>query len=187
MVVDGFRTPGAGIMQAYQSFYDANGKRQTYAPTGSMQYDPRAGHEHWHFLDFATYQLRKQDGSTVRSQKEAFCIAPTDAVDLRVKGADWNPYATGLQTTCGVVSALGIRETLQTGWGDTYGQYLPGQAFDVTDLPNGTYSVEVIANPDKHLLETDTTNNVTARTIVLGGETGARTVTVPPVGLVDAP
>lgn len=187
LVVDGFRTPGASIMQAYQSFYDENGKRRTYAPSGSMEYDPRPGHEHWHFLDFATYRLRKQDGSTVRSQKEAFCLAPTDAVDLSVKGAQWKPASTGLSTACGYTSALGIRETLESGWGDTYGQYLPGQAFDITGLPNGTYQVEVVANPEGHLFETSTSNNISSRTIVLGGKPGARTVTVPKVGLVDAP
>jgi hypothetical protein len=82
---------------------------------------------------------------------------------------------------------MGIRETLEAGWGDTYGQYLPGQAFDITGLPNGAYTVEVIANPDGHLLETDQHNNTAVRTVVLGGEPGARTVVAKPVGIVEAP
>lgn len=187
LVVDGFRKPGASIMQAYQSFYDPDGGRHSYAPTGSMAYDPRPGHEHWHFLDFATYQLRTKSGRTVRSQKEAFCLAPTDAIDLLVTDAQWQPASTGLSTACGSVSALGIRETLEAGWGDTYGQYLPGQAFDITNLPNGTYKVEVIANPMGALYESDTENNLATRTIVLGGKKGDRTVRAIGVGLVSAP
>jgi hypothetical protein len=187
LVVDGFRTPGADVMRAYQSFYDKDGTRKSYAPTGSMAYDSRPGHQHWHFLDFATYQLRTKSGATVRSQKEAFCLAPTDAIDLGVKNAQWTTDFAGLWSACGTVSALGIRETMPTGWGDTYGQYLPGQAFDITGLPNGTYQVDVIANPDGHLYETSTANNRVARTIVLGGKPGARTVKATPVGLVDAP
>jgi hypothetical protein len=43
-----------------------------------------------------------------------------------------------------------------------------------------------MANPNGHLYESDTTNNVSYRKIILGGVVDARTVLVPPVGLVDA-
>ena len=64
---------------------------------------------------------------------------------------------------------------------------VPGQSFDITGLPNGTYYIQVIANPANRLQETDTKNNVSLRKVVLGGTQGARTVKVPPVDLVDAP
>jgi hypothetical protein len=73
-----------------------------------------------------------------------------------------------------------VREVLPTGWGDTYFQGLPGQSFNITDLPNGTYYIAVEANPLGLLHERRTDNDVELREIRLGGTPGARTVTVPP-------
>jgi len=47
--------------------------------------------------------------------------------------------------------------------------------------------IQVIANPEKRLQETNTGNNVALRKVVLSGEPGARSVTVPPHELIDAP
>ncbi len=188
LVVDGFRKPGADLMDAYQYFYDADGKQVGYAPTGTMEWDPRIGHEHWHFTDFASYRLLSEDQTKeVRSGKEAFCLANTDAIDYTVKNANWHPENTDLSTACGSQDAISVREVLDVGSGDTYTQYRPGQSFDITDLPNGTYYIQVIANPENRLQETDHKNNIALRKVVLGGAPGARTVQVPPHGLIDAP
>ncbi|WP_086016498.1 lysyl oxidase family protein [Streptomyces davaonensis] len=187
LVVDGFRSPGKDLMDAYQYFYDASGKQVGYTPTGTMEWDPRIGHEHWHFTDFASYRLLSEDQTKeVRSGKEAFCLANTDAVDYTVKNANWHPYNTDLSTACGEQNSISVREVLDVGSGDTYTQYRPGQSFDITDLPNGTYYIQVIANPAKRLQETNTKNNVALRKVVLGGEPGKRTVKVPPHDLIDA-
>ena len=186
LVVDGFRKPGKDLMDAYQYFYDANGKQVGYTPTGTMEWDPRVGHEHWHFTDFASYRLLSADQTKeVRSGKEAFCLANTDAIDYTVKNANWHPYNTDLSTACGEKNALSVREVLDVGSGDTYTQYRPGQSFDVTGLPNGTYYIQVIANPEKRLQESNLKNNVALRKVILGGTQGARTVTVPPHDLID--
>jgi hypothetical protein len=188
LVVDGFRRTGQAIMDAYQYFYDAKGRQLGYTPVGEMEWDPRDGHQHWHFRDFAQYRLLKADQSVaVRSGKEAFCLANTDAIDYTLPRANWRPDNTDLHTACGGMNALSVREVLDVGNGDTYAQYLPGQSFDITNLPNGTYYIEVAANPNHTLHETRTTNNTALRRVVLGGHAGARTVTVPPVGLIPAP
>ncbi|HET6855965.1 MAG TPA: lysyl oxidase family protein [Streptomyces sp.] len=187
LVVDGFRKPGAELMDAYQYFYDADGKQVGYTPTGTMEWDPRPGHEHWHFTDFASYRLLKADQKEqVRSGKEAFCLANTDAVDYTVKNANWHPGNTDLSTACGQENSISVREVLDVGSGDTYSQDLPGQSFDITGLANGTYYIQVLANPEKRLQETSLTNNSALRKVILGGTDGARTVTVPPHDLVDA-
>lgn len=187
LVVDGFRTPGKKLMDAYQYFYDANGKQVGYTPTGTMEWDPRQGHEHWHFTDFASYRLLKADKKeTVRSGKEAFCLANTDAVDYTVKNANWHPGNTDLSTACGQENSISVREVLDVGSGDTYTQDLPGQSFDISTLANGTYYIQVLANPEKRLKETSLTNNSALRKVVLGGRPGARTVTVPAHDLVNA-
>ncbi|MFE5615788.1 lysyl oxidase family protein [Streptomyces sp. NPDC056543] len=187
LVVDGFRSPGKAKMDAYQYFYDAKGKQVGYTPTGTMEWDPRPGHVHWHFTDFASYRLLKADKKeTVRSGKEAFCLANTDAVDYTVKNANWHPYNTDLATACGQENSISVREVLDVGSGDTYTQDLPGQSFDITSLPNGTYYIQVLANPENRLKETNTANNSALRKVVLGGKPGKRTVTVPAHDLVNA-
>jgi len=117
-------------MDAWQTFYRGD-KPVARAPVGTLEYDADPGHEHWHFTQFAAYRLLGSDKhEVVRSQKEGFCLAPTDAIDLTVAGAVWNPGTIGLSSACGDASAIWIRETLPTGWGDTYFQSLPGQSFE---------------------------------------------------------
>ena len=70
---------------------------------------------------------------------------------------------------------MSVREVLDSGSGDTYFQYVPGQSFNITSLPNGIYYVEVTANPARRLHESDLTNNVSYRKVRIGGTPGRRT------------
>ena len=90
------------------------------------------------------------------------------------------PNEFGLGGNCGQATALWVHEQLPLGWGDTYSQTFDGQNFNVTHLPNGTYYIEIIANPEKVLHETNTANNTTLRKIILGGTPDHRTLRVPP-------
>ena len=99
----------------------------------------------------------------------------------------WNPENTDLATSCGDYGSLSIREVLASGWGDTYAQFRAGQSFDLRGLPNGTYYVAVMANPDGRLVESATDNNVSLRQVVIGGRPGQRTVRVPQVGVIVEP
>ncbi|MEV0901351.1 lysyl oxidase family protein [Actinoplanes sp. NPDC049802] len=182
LVVDGFRRTGTDLMDAYQYFFDAGGKQVGSRPAGTMEWDDREGHKHWHFTDFAQYTLLKSDKKlAVRSGKEAFCLANTDAVDYTIAGAKWRPENTSLETSCGANTVVAVREVLDIGNGDTYSQDRPGQSFDVTGLPNGVYWIQVKANPVNRLAELSTGNNTALRKIVLGGTAARRTLTVPPV------
>ena len=73
-----------------------------------------------------------------------------------------------------------VQENLPAGWGDTYTQTVAGQAFDITNLKNGTYYIEIIANPEHVLHETDTSNDVSLRKVILSGTKGHRHVKVLP-------
>jgi hypothetical protein len=182
LVVDGFRRTGTELMDAYQYFFDAKGKQVGSRPAGTMEWDAREGHMHWHFTDFAQYNLLKADQKfAVRSGKEAFCLANTDAVDYTIKYAKWRPDNTDLSTSCGANTVVAVREVLDIGNGDTYSQDRPGQSFDVTNLPNGTYYIQVVANPAKRLAELNTADNTALRKIVLGGTAKNRTLSVPKV------
>jgi hypothetical protein len=184
--VEGFRSRGEPVMKAYQYFWK-NGRIIGRARAGTMGFDDKPGHTHWHFEQFAQYRLLSKNKTTVvKSRKVGFCIAPTDAVNLLMPVALWQPDFLGFfNGACGLQTALSVREMMPIGWGDTYEQFLPGQAFNITQLPNGTYYIEIIANPNKVLHETNYHNNVSLRKIILGGTPGHRTVKVPAVHGID--
>jgi len=185
LVVEGFRRSDESIMDAFQYFYDG-GELVGRAPVGELAYDERRGHNHWHFLQFARYSLLDATQTEVLlSKKEAFCLAPTDAIDLTLPNADWSPGRDGFGTQCGGETALWVREVLPLGWGDTYFQGIPGQSFNITDLPNGTYYIKVEVNPVGALYEQTDANNAELREVIIGGQPGARTVEVPPWNGID--
>jgi len=176
LVVEGYRN-GQDTMRAQQFEY-RDGKPVRSFPAGAFEYDARDGHDHWHFEDVALYDLVRTDGSVTRSGKQAFCLAPTDPIDLTIRGAVQRVDAGRMWSQCSGATALWLREVLPAGWGDTYFQWLPGQSFDITGLPNGTYQVRVTTNFRGAIHETRTDNNVSLRTVELGGKAGARTVSV---------
>jgi hypothetical protein len=177
--VEGFRSHGSPIMKAYQYFWQ-NGHVIGRARAGTMGFETGKGENHWHFEQFAKYVLLNSHKSqVVISHKVGFCIAPVDPIDLMIPQAVWNPGFTGFFGQCGSQSALWVTEKLPIGWGDTYEQSLAEQAFDITHVPNGTYYIKVIANPEKVLYETTTSNDISYRKVILGGTPGHRTVKVP--------
>ncbi|MGL5826738.1 MAG: lysyl oxidase family protein, partial [Nocardioides sp.] len=184
LVVEGYRRGTQPLMDAYQVFY-RNGKPVRSKKTGTFEFHDVDSHNHWHFSDFAKYELVKPGGALVTtSGKQSWCLAPTDAVNLRLTGAAWRPDSTGLTSTCGEESALWLRQTMPVGWGDTYNQYQT-EAFDLTGVPNGTYQIKITVNPNGNLFEKTKANNVSLRTVKIGGRPGARTVTVPPYQGID--
>jgi hypothetical protein len=187
LVVDGFRREGQDVMDAYQYFLDEDGNQVAYQQVGTMTWHPAPSHDHWHFNDFATYELLNEDQTrAVRSGKESFCLANTDAVDLTGDGAAWEAYEEDLGSVCGGYELNSIREVLSAGWGDTYTQYRAGQSFPIKNLADGVYYVRVLANPDGTLIESDTTNNESLRRVrIYTGLHGKRKVKVSQVGLVD--
>jgi hypothetical protein len=177
--VQGFRANSSPVMPAYQYFWQ-DGQVIGRAPAGTMGFDSKPGHDHWHFEQFAAYRLLGSNGNLVlRSQKTGFCIAPTDPVDLLLPNATWQPSFIGFSGQCGSPTALWVRESMPVGWGDTYIQSVAGQAFDITNLRNGTYYVQVVANPQRVLHETTTANDVTVRKVIISGTRGHRHVSVP--------
>jgi Lysyl oxidase len=180
MVVEGFRGPDESTMDAFQYFL-ADGQPVGKAPIGQLEYHAGGGHNHWHFEEFTQYSLLNgAQQRVVVSGKQSWCLVNTDALDLTLPNANLLGYGQDLGTSCGGPGALWIREVLDVGWGDTYGQYVAGQAFDITGLPNGAYYVRVHVNPLGAMYESNMANNVEDRLIRLRGKPGHRRVFVPP-------
>src|SRR5205823_13523242 len=143
LVVEGFRSSDTPVMNAYQTIYN-NGVPGTPTAVGQFEFDTRPGHEHWHLEDIAQYDLLDATGArVVLSEKQSFCLAPTDPIDLLAAGANWQPDRAGLWSACAGEESIWLREVLPAGWGDTYFQYVAGQSFDITNVPDGNYQIRV--------------------------------------------
>ena len=174
--VEGFRHGGRRTMTAKQFVY-RNGQMVRAERIGHFEFDHRRGHHHWHLGDFARYDLLSLDGTRlVLSDKQSFCLAPTDPIDLTRPGALWQPDKIGLNSACPSDESIWLRETMPAGWGDTYIQAVAGQSFDITGVANGKYLVRVATNPHQRIIETSTRNDTSLLKIRLGGRPGHRTV-----------
>jgi hypothetical protein len=175
--VEGFRRGGRRTMTAKQFVY-RHGHLPREQTIGRFEFDNRIGHHHWHLGDFARYDLLSMAGHRlVLSDKQSFCLAPTDPVDLVRPGALWQPDKVGLGSACPTDESIWLRETMPAGWGDTYIQSVAGQSFDITHIANGKYLVRVTTNPHRRIVEKSTTNDTSLLKIRLGGQRGHRTVT----------
>jgi len=180
--VDGFRSGAPdGQMLAYQVLFH-NGVEVARRPAGTLVFE--ADENEWHFDFLARYQLVDAAGTVVASSgKIGFCMADVHQVDAANPGFV-TPDFTGFDG-CGVAPSQSVREWIDPGWGDEYDQLFSEQALDITNQPNGTYRIQILADPDHKLREATRDNNTSLRTVVLGGQPQARTVTVPPIDGVD--
>ncbi len=183
--VEAFRESGT-TLGAYQVF-SRDGKRATRQARGTLVWHAAPGHDHFHFNAFAAYRLVKLDGSLVRDGgKHSWCIVDTDQVDTTRPGVAMSRFGGGGAADCGSnPGSLWARLSLSVGSGDFYGPDLAGQSFDITGVPNGTYRVQVEANPTDVIAEANHDNNTSERTVTLGGRPGARTVVARPHPLIN--
>lgn len=141
---------GQSKQNVYQRiFLDDGGFYDHFA--GSFEWHPP--HNHFHFDDYASYVLQQAGspgGSERIANKTTFCVMDTDLIDRQLPGAP----KKAVYKTCGdQVQGMSV------GWGDEYGAYLPGQEIDLTDLPDGDYTLKIVADPKNRLLELNDNNN----------------------------
>jgi Lysyl oxidase len=163
LVIEGERpnrdTPA---MTARQLVRRTDGSSRERAVPGEIRYVRSADHEHWHLLEFETYELRKAgDGSLVEPDaKTGFCLGDRYETDeaSRLPG---EPRAAVWTEECGrdEPGLLLVREGISPGFGDDYDPELEGQFVDVTNVPAGRYVLVHRANPERALEESDYENN----------------------------
>jgi hypothetical protein len=128
-------------------------------------------HHHTHFDDFAVYRLRRitkggETGLVVRTgSKVSFCLTDSDIFNAELSGFS----ATGQYLNCD-----GKLQGISVGWADVYDQFLPNQWIDVTGVKAGKYLLEVSADPDHHLVESNIANNTTRIVVGIPGKNGPR-------------
>lgn len=151
---DGSRNAVQRIMRSDSSWWER--------PAGILGFHPEHGHVH--LDDWAQYRIREYlPGGSVGSilaegPKTSFCIIDLAEYDLSLPNAPLNRVFSG----CGA-NFQGI----SVGWIDIYDMSLPGQDIDITDLSNGLYWLEGEFDPENKFLETNKTNNIGRKAVVL--------------------
>ena len=116
-------------------------------------------HNHFHFQNFATYELRRLDaaGGVDRTTAGLLQVAPKVSfclMDYQPSRPDAPP---GFYVQC-----LGANQGISPGWADVYANSLPGQGLSIEGLDDGFYALVVRLDPENRLYETDDTDNEAA-------------------------
>jgi hypothetical protein len=158
-----------------------------YAKSGAKVYETPArlawggdGHEHWHVERIAVGRLAPfsssgtppMPGMGLADAKVGFCYYDHSRY---LDDAAQNPGYSRL--ACGKQGDRTIGMGLSYGWIDRYDFRLPGQSFDVTDLPDGKYRLWLDVDEKRWFHEKRRDNNVTWADFDLATKNnGSRTV-----------
>ena len=115
------------------------------APSEGPLWQYSTCHMHFHFRDYAFYELVSADGVVATGHKQAFCLMDTDQVD-----PDSNPASP---FNC-------ENQGIHRGWSDRYSAHLPCQWIDITDVVPGNYLLRVRINYDHVLPESNYADNL---------------------------
>jgi hypothetical protein len=126
-------------------------------PVGGFEWHPQ--HNHFHFQEFATYELRRLDatGAIDRSPEGLLQVAPKVSFCLMDYEAASDDPPPAFYVLC-----LGTNQGISAGWADVYASYLDGQGLVSEGLPDGLYGLVVILDPNDRLYETNEDDNETS-------------------------
>jgi hypothetical protein len=190
--------PLTGISQGFQALYSSPSPgaytfERTVPIAGPMIWDPPSDYR-FPLDSFALYTVAGEGGGigslVATSPKVDFCITG----DTYVGGVPNTPtkeaYPEGDCTS--PTGTLG----LSVGWGDQYESTDGGENIELASVPNGTYWLRAIVDPDGYIEESNTTNNITDTKLRIEGNSvtvleqthpgeaapPAVTLTAPPAG-----
>jgi len=136
-----------------------NGEEWEVVGTPPVQFETNDGHNHFHFMNAARYQLWNEARTEVigDSSKVGFCLIDTEAVEEGFESAydladngyceRNNPDATEL--------FMGITP----GWRDTYEANVTFQWVNTSNVAPGRYWVSAEVDPLNHIVESNEDNN----------------------------
>lgn len=157
-----------GTTTATQWIYDQQGGHiERYA--GTFVFSDHAGHNHFHFANFANYRLRAVVGKNgigavvAKSDKVGFAMFDGAVYDRSLPGAPSSPVYIRQELTSLAPEGISV------GWADVYARTLGDQWIDITGVPNGQYWIEVTVDPNDLLAESDESNNTTYVKVILKG------------------
>jgi hypothetical protein len=183
LIIDGHRASTAEPqMVADQTIQQDDGSTRTVPDVGRLQYVYSEDHDHWHYLGFDHYELRRASDYKLVApdQKTGFCLGDRYDTDpsTTIPGEPPKPVFTGY---CGRTQTdlLAVGEGISVGYGDVYVANLEGQFVDLTGVPAGEYYLVHRANADHKLLESNYANDASSLLVDLswpGGTSSAPSV-----------
>jgi hypothetical protein len=170
-------------MQSLFLDHDANSVYDRAVDTAFNEHDAgciifHEEHNHWHFEDFARYELFKiKEGGTVRrkavatADKVSFCMMDTAPLSTQPPGAPSSGYYKGIfDDGCKYHQQRFPPMGISVGWYDLYGMALPGQELDITGLPTGPYCLSITLDATDRLRETKELDNGRRTRIYMRGK-----------------
>ncbi len=178
--------PASGTYQGTQNIYALNSSgawtlTQSIRIAGSFIFDAAHGHFHFPFTTYGLYTVAA-DGTpgtpVATSGKISFCINDSFIYNPSLPNAG----RLGNLGSCSDPTSL---RGLDIGAVDEYDQTDEGQSISIAGVPDGTYWLRAIVDPDNYLTENDKTNNETDVKVTISG--GAVTVLQTIVPVLPAP
>ncbi len=161
LLIHGHRANTSSGMVADQVLNMSDGSTTTRAGIGSMIF--YVPHNHWHYLGFDHYELRKaSDYSLVApDQKMGFCLGDRFSVKNGIVFSPPEPPGPFSSENCesGNPQALSVTEGITPGYGDLYGPQVEGQYIDVTGVAAGEYVIVHRVNEDHSVEESNYNDN----------------------------
>lgn len=163
LIVDGHRpSTSEPAMVADQIVQQSDGSTRTVPDIGTLKYVFESDHQHWHYLGFERYELRRASDYRLVApdQKTGFCLGDrldSDPNSL-LPGEPPQPVFT---SSCGLgkPDLLSVEEGISVGYLDIYYANFEGQFVDVRGVPAGEYYLVHRVNADHKLLESDYGND----------------------------
>jgi serine protease len=161
LVIKGHRAPSESAMTADQIVERDDGSSDVVAGIGSLRYVHSYDHQHWHYLRFDRYELRRAGTSRVlaRDRKTGFCLGDRyRATNVRISNPAPQPVYVG---RCGFDNPglQAIEEGISPGYGDDYSAFLEYQDLPLDGLENGRYVLVHRVNSDRRIHERSYTND----------------------------
>jgi hypothetical protein len=119
-------------------------------------------HNHFHFMELIEYSLLVEEtgAEAIPGAKVGFCLEDTEPVPGFASPGP-QTYVYDLTLFCGedAPNATSLVMGVTDGWQDVYGWDTNFQWFDVSELAPGEYRIQVIADPNDLVLESNETNS----------------------------
>ncbi|MFI5370521.1 MAG: Ig-like domain-containing protein [Candidatus Eisenbacteria bacterium] len=172
--------PASGNYQGTQQVYTYNAGTWTLSQqipvAGTFVFDAAHGHFHFPFAAFGLYTVAGGGGPgdpVVLSGKTGFCIADSYIYDPTLPNAG----ALGNLGSCSDPTSV---RGLDIGAVDEYDQTDEGQSISLAGVPDGTYWLRAMVDPEGFLAESDESNNETDVKLTISGKTVQVLQTVTP-------
>ena len=182
LVIQPVFNAASGSYQGTQYIYsqDSSGKWtlvQQLPVAGAFIFDSDHGHFHFPFVTYGLYTVAPSGGPgapVALSAKVSFCINDSFIYLPNIPNAG----QLGNLGSCSDPTSL---RGLNIGAVDEYDQTDAGQSISIDSLPDGTYWLRAIDDPNNFLFEADKTNNETDVELTITGTTLQVLQTVVPV------